>query len=39
VLIKRLLLLNINSTAYIVIIDTYRVNFIADFVNVMDGKR
>ena len=38
-LIKRLLLLNINSTAYIVIIDTYHVNFIADFVNQMDGKR
>ena len=37
-LIKRLLLLNINSTSYIVIIDTDHVNFIADFVNVMDGK-
>ena len=38
-LIKRLLLLNINSTHDMVIIDTDHVNFIADFVNVVDVKR
>ena len=38
-LIKCILLLNINSTHYMVIIDTAHVNFIADFVNAVNVKR